>query len=410
MPRRQSRFGTQSTKPLGMQQQKLWLAPGQSMRFLLMISAGITLGVAGDYQYQRMTANAPLTATLDANSASGRQLLATSSAQGAPNNWIVAAIQQVGPAVVRLDVPLVTNSRSSATPFPSGRLEQGAGSGFIFDQSGLILTNAHVVGDLQQLNVRLKDGREFTGQVLGVDTLTDIAVVKIEGAELPTVRLGDSDIVTVGEWAIAIGNPLGLDNTVTVGIISAIDRTSREIGAPNKQIGFLQTDAAINPGNSGGPLLNATGEVIGMNTAILGGAQGLSFAIPINVAQRLAEQLVTTGKVSHPFLGIEMLDLTPELMAQLQDSEAASLIPAGPLSTEGALIVNVLPGSPAASAGLQPGDIIRAIEAESTPTVAVVQRLIAGGQVGQPLRLSILRDQQLQTVTVIPGERPAASR
>lgn len=175
----------------------------------------------------------------------------------------------------------------SELPTPPGKqIERGTGSGFIIGADGRILTNAHVVDGADTVTVTLKDGRTFKGKVLGEDSVTDVAVVKIQANQLPTVALGKSDQLKLGEWAIAIGNPLGLDNTVTTGIISATGRSSSAVGVPDQRVSFIQTDAAINPGNSGGPLLNQRGEVIGMNTAIIQGAQGLGFAIPIDSTLR----------------------------------------------------------------------------------------------------------------------------
>lgn len=208
-------------------------------------------------------------------------------------NFIADAAEKVGPAVVRIDSSRTLSNR--ATRFRN-RVVQGVGSGFIIQSDGLILTNAHVVDSADTVTVTLKDGRNYTGQVLGKDELTDVAVVKIQATNLPTVAIGNSDQLKAGEWAIAIGNPLGLDNSVTVGIISATNRSGSDVGAPNRRINFIQTDAAINPGNSGGPLLNQQGQVIGMNTAIIGRAQGLGFAIPINTAQQIARQLITQGQ------------------------------------------------------------------------------------------------------------------
>ncbi len=207
-------------------------------------------------------------------------------------NFIVAAAENTGPAVVRID----SSRRLSNRAARFGRVMQGVGSGFIIQSDGLILTNAHVVDGADTVTVTLKDGRNFTGRVVGQDELTDVAVVKIQATNLPTVAIGNSDQVKPGEWAIAIGNPLGLDNTVTVGIISATNRSSSDVGALDKSINFIQTDAAINPGNSGGPLLNQQGQVIGINTAIIGRAQGLGFAIPINTAQQIANQLIGRGQ------------------------------------------------------------------------------------------------------------------
>lgn len=209
-------------------------------------------------------------------------------------NFISTAVERTGPAVVRID-----SIRTLRNSYAYGRrVAQGTGSGFILRSNGLILTNAHVVGGTDTVKVTLKDGRSFTGKVLGEDTATDVAVVQIQASNLPVVSIGDSDQLKPGEWAIAIGNPLGLDNTVTVGIVSATDRSSRALSSRSRSNGFIQTDAAINPGNSGGPLLNQTGQVIGMNTAIIQGAQGLGFAIPINQAQQIANQLIAQARLS----------------------------------------------------------------------------------------------------------------
>lgn len=209
---------------------------------------------------------------------------------GDDNNFVATAVERTGPAVVRID-----SSRTFQNPnsFSGSRVARGTGSGFIFRRDGLILTNAHVVDGADRVTVTLKDGRRYPGRVLGEDRRMDVAVVEIQASNLPTVNMGNSDRLKPGEWAIAIGNPLGLDNTVTVGIISGTGRSSRDIGARGRNVNFIQTDAAINPGNSGGPLLNQRGQVIGINTAIIQGAQGLGFAIPINQAQQIANQLIS---------------------------------------------------------------------------------------------------------------------
>jgi serine protease Do len=204
-------------------------------------------------------------------------------------NFISTAVEQTGPAVVRIDSTRTVQSSYSGY----GRIARGTGSGFIIRSNGLILTNAHVVDGADRVTVTLKDGRKLAGRVLGEDRQMDVAVVQIQATNLSTVSIGNSDQLKPGEWAIAIGNPLGLDNTVTVGIVSGTGRSSRAIGAGrDRSRSFIQTDAAINPGNSGGPLLNQRGEVIGINTAIIQGAQGLGFAIPINQAQQIANQLI----------------------------------------------------------------------------------------------------------------------
>ncbi len=209
-----------------------------------------------------------------------------------------------------------------------------------------------MVSGTDKVEVTLKDGRVFEGQVIGSDSVTDVAAVKIDAKKLPSVQLGRSDNLIPGQWAIAIGNPLGLDNTVTAGIISATGRSSSQVGVPDKRVSFIQTDAAINPGNSGGPLLNDRGEVIGINTAIRADAQGLGFAIPIETAKRVADQLFAKGKVEHPYLGVQMVDLTPALRKEInQDSDANLKVN----QDEGVLIVRVFDSSPAAKAGIQQG-------------------------------------------------------
>jgi len=335
----------------------------------------------------------------------------------AGDNFIAVAAEQVSPAVVRINASrTIANQLPEAfnDPFfreffrsrvPQERIERGTGSGFIIRADGLILTNAHVIDQANLVQVMLKDGRSFEGRVLGTDPVTDVAVVRIEATELPTVVLGDSDKLKPGEWAIAIGNPLGLDSTVTAGIISATGRTSQEIGVPDKRVGFVQTDAAINPGNSGGPLVNARGEVIGVNTAIIGRAQGLGFAIPINTAKRIADQLIATGKVEHPFLGIQMVTLTPETRQEINQN------PNSGLQVErdrGVLIVRVLPNTPAASADLRSGDVITHIQNQAVSDAQGVQKAVEAVGVGQPLPLTIVRGTQTLTITVRPAPFPAS--
>jgi Do/DeqQ family serine protease len=332
-------------------------------------------------------------------------------------NFVVNVVDRVGPAVVRIDSSRTVKNRRPAIfndPFfrqffgdvptgPSTRVERGTGSGFIIKNDGLILTNAHVVDGADTVIVTLKDQRELKGKVLGVDPLTDVAVIKVEASNLPTVSLGNSDQLRPGEWAIAIGNPLGLDNTVTVGIISGTGRTSSQIKAPDKRVSFIQTDAAINPGNSGGPLLNQRGEVIGMNTAIIGGAQGLGFAIPINTAQQISNQLVTTGKASHPYLGIRMTTLTPELRKQVNsDPEAGITVK----EDSGVLVYRVMRGSPAAQAGLLPGDVIQKINGQPVKTADGVQQAVERSSVGGSLQVEFTRNGQTMTLAVRPGAFP----
>ncbi len=339
-----------------------------------------------------------------------------------PSNFIAAVAQKVGPAVVRIDAtrtvaspidpelfnqPLFRRFFGEQIPqLPQEFQQEGTGSGFIIDANGLILTNAHVVEGSEQVRVHLLDGRTFEGKVKGSDPVTDIAVIQIEGENLPTVTLGNSDQVRPGDWAIAIGNPLGLDNTVTAGIISAIGRSSGQIGAANKRVTFLQTDAAINPGNSGGPLLDAEGRVIGVNTAIFQRAQGVGFAIPINRAMEIAERLIRDGRVEHAFLGIRMITLNPETVARLNRDPASST---SLTVQEGVLIGQVIPGSPAEQVGLREGDVIVEIDGQAIRDAEQVQQLVEAAGVGTTLNLRVLRDGQARTFQVKTGVLPVGS-
>ncbi|XHX80463.1 MAG: HhoA/HhoB/HtrA family serine endopeptidase [Stenomitos frigidus ULC029] len=324
-------------------------------------------------------------------------------------NFIATAVERVGPAVVRIDAsrkvvnhlpealqnPFFRRFFGNDVPMPRERVERGTGSGFILSGDGRLLTNAHVVTGADTVEVTLKDGRTFEGRVIGSDAVTDVAVVKITTTGLPTVRIGRSDNLTPGEWAIAIGNPLGLDNTVTAGIISATGRSSSQVGVPDKRVSFIQTDAAINPGNSGGPLLNDRGEVIGVNTAIRADAQGLGFAIPIETAQRVADQLFAKGKVEHPYLGIQMVDLTPALRREInQDSDAKLKVN----QDQGVLIVRVFDQSPAAQAGIRQGDIIQKVNGKPVKTASAVQEQVEASAIGKALPVEISRDGQTRTL------------
>ena len=342
----------------------------------------------------------------------------TAAALPSSSNFIAKAVERVGPAVVRIDAsrkvisnvpdafqnPLFRRFFGGELPTPRERVERGTGSGFILSNNGRLLTNAHVVAGAETVEVTLKDGRTFEGRVVGSDSVTDVAVVKIDTTGLPTVRLGQSTNLTPGQWAIAIGNPLGLDNTVTAGIISAIGRSSSQVGVPDKRVSFIQTDAAINPGNSGGPLLNDRGEVIGVNTAIRADAQGLGFAIPIETAQRVAQQLFTKGKVEHPYLGVQMVDLTPSLRKEInQDSDTKLKVK----QDQGVLVVRVFDGSPAAQAGMQQGDIIQKIDGKQVKTASDVQERVEASTIGRALQLEIDRGGQARTLQLKPAAFPA---
>ncbi len=331
-----------------------------------------------------------------------------------PGSFVTAAVNRVGAAVVRIDTERTITRRFNPgfeDPFfrqffgeeffpQTPQRLQGQGSGFIIDASGLILTNAHVVAEADRVTVTLKDGRTLEGKVQGSDPVTDLAVVKVSGNNLPVAALGDSDQVQVGDWAIAVGNPLGLDNTVTLGIVSTLRRSSAQVGIPDKRLDFIQTDAAINPGNSGGPLLNQAGEVIGINTAIRADAMGIGFAIPINKAKEISATLAKGQKVNHPFLGIELVNLTPQIAAENnRDPNTAFLLP----EVRGVLIVRVRPGTPAANGGLRRGDVIVAIDDQAITTAEQVQNIVERSRIGQTIQIRVRRGEQTITVGVRPG-------
>lgn len=318
-------------------------------------------------------------------------------------NVIVKAVDRVGPAVVRIDVVKEVNN-----PFggflgmgPSSQRQQGQGSGFITRASGLIFTNEHVVRGADQVAVTLPDGRSYKGKVLGGDPLTDVAVVKVVADKLPVAALGDSDRLRPGEWAIAIGNPFGLNNTVTAGIISAVGRLNAI--SDGQRVPYIQTDAAVNPGNSGGPLINAAGQVIGINTAIRtapGG--GLSFAVPINLAKRIAQQIVSTGQASHPFIGVQLMDLTPQLAREINATNTTCTVP----EVNGVLVKEVVNNTPAAEAGIRQCDLILKVGTKAVQTPTEVQLEVDRGQVGQPMQLTLEREGQELVLEVLPRELP----
>lgn len=335
-------------------------------------------------------------------------------------NFIAQAVNRTGPAVVRINSSRTVASRPLPEIFndpmlreffgdqlprrmPRSREERGTGSGFIINQAGEIITNAHVVDGANNVTVILRDGRRLEGRVLGRDNLTDVAVVKVNAANLPTVTIGSSERLQPGEWAIAIGNPLGLDNTVTAGIISALGRNSTEIGV-DKRVKFIQTDAAINPGNSGGPLLNQRGEVVGVNTAIIQGAQGLGFSIPIETAQRIARQIIEKGGVKRAYLGIQMVTLDATVKQEINNDPNAGI---NVTEDRGVLVTRVVPNSPAASAGIRAGDVIVKMDGNSIASADLVQQFVETKSVGDRFQVEVRRNGQPLTISVQAGDFPA---
>jgi serine protease Do len=280
-------------------------------------------------------------------------------------------------------------------PIPEEETEkQSLGSGFIISEDGYILTNYHVVEDADQIVVRMNDRREFIAQVIGKDDRSDIALIKIEAEQLPVVTVGDSDALRVGEWVLAIGSPFGFDHSVTAGIVSA---KGRNLPSEN-YVPFIQTDVAINPGNSGGPLFNMDGEVVGINSQIYsrsGGFMGLSFAIPIEMAMNVAEQLKTRGHVTRGWLGVLIQDVTKDLADSF-----------GMKQPRGALIARVLPNSPSEEAGLEVGDVILEFGGKSIHTSSELPPLVGRTDVNKPTDVKILRNGETKTMRVHIGELP----
>jgi len=309
----------------------------------------------------------------------------------------IALSDEVKPAVVNIS-PL---TQAEAEPKPRGSRPDhpgtppGTGSGFIISDSGYIMTNNHVVGDADEVEVRLSDKRIFTGKVIGRDGDTDVAVVKIDAKDkepFPFVAIGDSSKLKVGQWVIAVGNPFGLDRTVTIGVVSGLGRENVNL---SRYEDYIQTDASINPGNSGGPLFNLNGEAIGINTAILNFAQGIGFAIPSNMAKEVADQLIAHGNVVRGWLGIGIQQLTPELSEEF-----------GVKESDGVLVNEVFSGDPADKAGLQPGDIITKVNSREVATPATLAKLIAQNPPGENVKIEVLRGGKTLRYTIQLSERP----
>ncbi|MFQ5829574.1 MAG: Do family serine endopeptidase [Candidatus Methylomirabilia bacterium] len=328
---------------------------------------------------------------------------------GRPDSF-AAIVDAAKPAVVNISTTQVVPrgpdpfreflERYFGESLPREEPRQSLGSGLIVEPDGYVLTNNHVIGNARMIMVRLSDEEEeYEARLVGRDPLTDLALLKLQGRRrLPVARLGDSDTLQVGDWVLAIGNPFGLERTVTAGIVSA---KGRVIGA-GPYDDFIQTDAAINPGNSGGPLFNTRGSVVGINTAIFsqsGGSVGIGFAIPINLAKELIPQLKATGRVSRGWLGIAIAPLTPDLAKKLNRP-----------ARDGAVVVEVFPNGPAARSGIRAGDVIVAFQGKPIRRVGELPRLTAKTPVGTEARLTVLRDGKELALTVKLGELPERSR
>ena len=331
----------------------------------------------------------------------------------------VTVAERVRPAVVNIGTVQVARSRRApVVPGPGaddpffkdffdqffgqgpGRREEfrqpGLGSGVIIDQRGYVLTNFHVIRGADSVIVKLPSKQEFPGRIVGTDAKTDLAIIKFQPqGELRVATMADSDTLRVGEWAIAIGNPFGLDQTVTVGVISATGRS--DVGIATYE-NFIQTDASINPGNSGGPLVNLRGEVVGINTAIVATGQGIGFAIPANMAKRVTSQLIDRGKVMRGWIGVSLQPITPELAQSL-----------GLDDTRGAIVARVHPGSPAEKAGLQPNDVIVKFGATGVDDYHHLQRLSSDAEPGTTVPLELIRKRDRKTVPIRIAESPDSS-
>ena len=334
------------------------------------------------------------------------------------NNFVSDAVKNVAPAVVRIDTErLVERQQFDPTlldpllrdllgePGITPDRERSQGSGVIIDKNGFVLTNAHVVERVDNVSVTLADGNILEGQVLGTDAVTDLALVKIDNSTISSFApLGNSEDLEVGDWAIALGTPYGLEKTVTLGIVSSLHRDINSLGFSDKRLDLIQTDAAINPGNSGGPLINSNGEVIGINTLVRSGpGAGLGFAIPINLAKTVSDQLLKNGEVIHPYLGVQLISLNPKI-AKEHNKDPNSIVQLP--ERAGALIQSVIPNSPAEKAGLRRGDLVIATENISIEEPKALLDEVEKAQIGKVFLLNVLRDNNEIQINIKPEPLP----
>jgi len=342
-------------------------------------------GILGNYVVMSNPGTFPWARTVSATypvgtSGSGTTIVTTEE------QAIENAVKIASPAVVQINITSVSQNPFG---FSSGGTQEGLGSGFIITSDGYVLTNNHVVENATKITVMLKDGREFSGQVVGTDTTSDVAVVKISGTNLPTVELGDSSTLTVGQKVIAIGNPYGLSQTVTTGVISALERNV-QASATETLVGVVQTDAAINPGNSGGPLVDLSGRVVGINTMIYQDAQGLGFSVSVNTAKKVYDAIIKNGKVTWPALGIQGATLTTSIAQQYNLKVS-----------HGVYIVQMTSGSGAEAAGLKAGDVITTIDDKPMTTIDGVLSYIRSKNVGDTVQVVADRGGTTKTFSVI---------
>lgn len=345
------------------------------------------------------------------------EVFALTSSEG--HNFVSSAVKNVGPAVVKIDTerlverqkfdptlldPLLRDLLGEQAIIPER--ERGQGSGVIINENGLVLTNAHVVERVDDVSVTLADGTICDGHVLGTDVVTDLALVKIQESNYSSFApLGNSEDLEVGDWAIALGTPYGLEKTVTLGIVSSLHRDINSLGFSDKRLDLIQTDAAINPGNSGGPLINSNGEVIGINTLVRSGpGAGLGFAIPINLAKSVSDQLLKNGEVIHPYLGVQLISLNPRIAKEHnQDPNSLFQLP----ERNGALIQSIIPNSPAEKAGLRRGDLVIATENISIKEPKALLDELEKAQIGKVLLLNVLRDNKEIEINIKPEPLPS---
>lgn len=337
------------------------------------------------------------------------------------HSFVANVARKVSPSVVRIDIerdvpsnefesdlldPLLRDLLGDLGDFP--QKERGQGSGVIIDSSGLVLTNAHVVERVDNVIITLQNGNQLDGEVIGTDQVTDLALVKVnEFSGLKSAKLGDSEDIQVGDWAIALGTPYGLESTVTLGIVSSLHRDINSLGFSDKRLDLIQTDAAINPGNSGGPLINSSGEVIGINTLVRSGpGAGLGFAIPINLASKVTTQLLANGEVIHPYLGAQLVLLNERIAKEHnQDPNALILLP----ERSGALVQSIIPQSPAEKGGLRRGDLVINAAGNEINDPKSLLKQVENAQIGKPFELGVLRNNKEINLSIKPAALPGIS-